>query len=254
VLTGTDLYRDLPEDLDARDSLAIADRLVVLQEEALCALPREHRRKARVVYQSARALRPAAKPGTRFHCVFVGHLREEKDPMTVVRGWARLPLEPSVHLTLIGDALDQALAQAVDTVALEDPRVRWLGARPHGWTRQAIKRAHLLIVPSRMEGGANVIAEAVTAGTPVLASRVPGNIGMLGRGYRGYFPAGDAARLAQLIQLFRDDAQFRRALMQDCRARRVLFAPARERAALLQLMQEVWRGAQPGDLTTGKAR
>jgi putative glycosyltransferase (TIGR04348 family) len=243
VLTGTDLYRDLPGDLDARDSLAIADRLVVLQEEAVRALPREHRRKARVVYQSARALRPAAKLTTRFHCLFVGHLREEKDPVTALRAWARLPPELPVHLTLVGGALDQALAEAVGTVASQDPRVRWRGARPHGWTRQAIKRAHLLIVPSLMEGGANVIAEAVTAGTPVLASRVPGNVGMLGRGYRGYFPAGDAARLAQLIQRFRDEAQFRRALIQDCRARRALFAPARERAALLQLMREVWHPA-----------
>jgi putative glycosyltransferase (TIGR04348 family) len=241
VLTGTDLYRDLPKDLDARDALAIADRLVVLQEEAVRALAGEHRGKARVVYQSARALQPAAKPSSPFRCLFVGHLRGEKDPMTAVRAWTHLPPELPVRLTLIGGVLDQALAEALRALVAREPRARWLGARPHGWTRQAIKRAHLLIVPSRMEGGANVIAEAVTAGTPVLASRVPGNIGMLGRRYRGYFPPGDAARLARLIQRCRDDALFYRALRQECRARRALFAPARERAALLQLIREVWR-------------
>jgi glycosyltransferase involved in cell wall biosynthesis len=90
-----------------------------------------------------------------------------------------------------------------------------------------------------MEGGANVIVEAVTCGTPVLASRVPGNVGMLGRGYRGYFPLGKPARLAQLVLRCWDDAQFYRSLLQDCRARRALFAPSRERMALLRIMREL---------------
>jgi putative glycosyltransferase (TIGR04348 family) len=243
VLTGTDLYRDLPGDADARDSLAIADRLVVLQEEGVRALPREQRRKARVVYQSAPALQPVGKPHTRFNCLFVGHLREEKDPITVLHAWERVPQGLPVHLVLVGGALDQALAAEARALHAREPRVRWLGARPHGWTRQAIKRAHLLIVPSRMEGGANVIVEAVTCGTPVLASHVPGNVGMLGREYRGYFPFGDQSRLARLVLRCRDDAQFYRSLVQDCRARRALFAPSRERAALLRVMRELWPGA-----------
>ena len=111
--------------------------------------------------------------------------------MTILHAWERVPQGLPVHLTLVGGALDDALAAAARALQAREPRVRWLGARPHGWTRQAIKRAHLLIVPSRMEGGANVIVEAVTSGTPVLASRVPGNVGMLGREYRGYFPLGD---------------------------------------------------------------
>ena len=242
MLTGTDLYRDLPEDADACDSLAIADRLIVLQEEGVRALPREHRRKARVVYQSALALRPVGKPSTRFNCLFVGHLREEKDPMTPLYAWERVPQGLPVHLTLVGGALDGALAAAVRALQAREPRVRWLGARPHGWTRQAIKRAHLLIVPSRMEGGANVIVEAVTCGTPVLASRVPGNVGMLGREYPGYFPLGDPSRLTQLVLRCRGDARFYRSLAQGCRARRALFAPSRERAALLRVMREVWPG------------
>jgi len=243
VLTGTDLYRDLPEDADASDSLALADRLVVLQEQGVHALPREHRHKARVVYQSAPALQPVRKPSTRFNCLFVGHLREEKDPATVLRAWERIPQGLPVHLMLVGGALDRGLAEAARAVQAREPRVRWLGARPHGWTRQAIKRAHLLIVPSRMEGGANVIVEAITGGTPVLASEVPGNVGMLGREYRGYFPLGDDLRLALLVLRCRDDPHFYRSLVQDCHVRRALFAPSRERAALLQVMRELWAGA-----------
>jgi putative glycosyltransferase (TIGR04348 family) len=243
VLTGTDLYRDLPEDADARDSLGMADRLVVLQEEGVHALPREHRRKVRVVYQSASRLQPVGKPNTRFNCLFVGHLRQEKDPMTALYAWERVPPGLPVHLTLVGGGLDHSLASAARAFQGRDPRVRWLGACPHGWTRQAIKRAHLLIVPSRMEGGANVIVEAITSGTPVLASRVPGNVGMLGREYRGYFPLGDHGRLAQLVLRCWDDARFYRSLLRDCRARRALFTPSRERATLLQMMRELCHGA-----------
>src|SRR3954467_4292961 len=53
VLTGTDLYRDLPDSAEAKESLAFADRLIVLQEAALQELSAPFRRKARVVYQSA---------------------------------------------------------------------------------------------------------------------------------------------------------------------------------------------------------
>src|SRR5512132_1530142 len=53
TLTGTDLYRDLPGSREARDSLRQADRVIVLQEDALRQLAPAMRRKTRVVYQSA---------------------------------------------------------------------------------------------------------------------------------------------------------------------------------------------------------
>ena len=80
------------------------------------------------------------------------------------------------------------------------PNYRWLGGLPHEATRRRIQRAHLLIHTSRIEGGAHVIMEAVAAGTPVLASRVDGNIGMLGEDYEGYFPwSATPPALAALI-------------------------------------------------------
>ena len=94
-----------------------------------------------------------------------------------------------------------------------------------------------------MEGGANVIVEAATSGTPVLASRVSGNVGMLGRGYEGYFPVGDAAALRELVVRCRADLRFYRTLAAQCRARRSLFAPERERAAVSRLVRETLRAA-----------
>src|SRR5258706_13694093 len=80
TLTGTDLYRDLPRSRKARDSLRMADRLIVLQEDALRLLDSRSKTQARVVYQSADPQLRHAPPRDRFRVAVVGHLREEKDP------------------------------------------------------------------------------------------------------------------------------------------------------------------------------
>src|SRR5262245_7169725 len=47
VLTGTDLYRDLPASKEARRSLELADKVIVLQEDAKRLLKKSIRRKTR---------------------------------------------------------------------------------------------------------------------------------------------------------------------------------------------------------------
>ena len=239
VLTGTDLYRDLASDAHAGQSLEWADRLVVLQEHGVHDLPPPHRGKASVIYQSAPRLVPAAKPTRRLNCIFVGHLRPEKAPLTALDAWKQIPADAPVRLTMVGGATDASLAAVVRDRDRLDERIRWLGSRPHAWTRQAIKHAHLLIVPSRMEGGANVIVEAVTAGTAVLASRVAGNLGMLGPSYSGYFPQSDPSVLARLVMRCRTEPDFLADLARQCRTRAELFTPERERAGLAALLREL---------------
>ena len=243
ALTGTDLYRDLPNgDAATLASMTWADRLVVLQDDARTHVPAALRDKVRVVYQSARSLLPwPRKPADRLHCVLVAHLRDEKDPATAFAAWWHLADDVDATLTIIGAALDPALGRAASGLAAADPRVRWLGPRAHAWTRQAIKRAHLLIVPSRMEGGANVVVEAITSGTAVLGSRMSGNVGMLGAGYPGYFPVGGAEELAALVTRAARDRPFLATLDACCRERAARFAPAAEAAALVEVVAEAFR-------------
>jgi glycosyltransferase involved in cell wall biosynthesis len=49
-------------------------------------------------------------------------------------------------------------------------------------------------------GGANVLSEAITASVPILASRIDGNVGILGANYPGYFDVGDTAELTGLLR------------------------------------------------------
>ena len=146
---------------------------------------------------------------------------------------------PGLRLLHIGAALEPALAEAARATQSTTPRYRWLGALPHFAARRRLRRCHAMVIASRMEGGANVIIEAVTSGVPVLASDIDGNRGMLGADYAGYFPAGDARALARLIGRSVQDPGFDARLRRQCAARARLFAPAAERARLLDLVDNL---------------
>lgn len=240
VLTGTDLYRDIRTDPQAQAALAHASRLVLLQEAGLAELAGALRAKACVIYQSAPLLRPRPpSPARRSYTIsMVGHLRAEKDPLTFIRASA-LVNEPKARFVHIGGALEPALGEAALAAQAADARYRWLGNLPHAAARQRLKRSHAMVIASLMEGGANVIIEAVTSGVPVLASDISGNRGMLGPDYAGYFAAGDAAALARLIERSIADPAFYALLQAQCAARAALFAPAAEQAAVRDLVDNL---------------
>ncbi|MDB5932901.1 MAG: family glycosyltransferase [Massilia sp.] len=241
VLTGTDLYRDIATDRAAQDSLRRAGALVLLQEAGLALLPATVRGKAHVIYQSAQALAPYLHPAARrsWTISMIGHLREEKDPLTFIAA-AALVENPRARMVHVGGALDPALGAAATAAQAANPRYRWLGNLAHAATRQRLRRSHAMVIASRMEGGANVIIEAVTCGVPVLASDISGNRGMLGDEYGGYFAPADAAALARLIdRSILDDAFYQR-LRAQCAARATLFAPSAEQAAVLRLVDNLF--------------
>src|SRR5882672_5914055 len=101
TLTGTDLYRDLPKSRRARQSLRMADRLIVLQVDALRLLDPASRKKARVVHQSADPALRHAPPKARFRVAVVGHLRKEKDPFRAALALAHLDVD--LEVVQVGD-------------------------------------------------------------------------------------------------------------------------------------------------------
>ena len=240
VLTGTDLYRDIAKDTQAQLSLRLAHSLVVLQRLGIRSLPSEHQAKARVIFQSTGTRQTLVKTSRHLRVLMVGHLREEKDPLTLLAAARGLPPEAGVLIDHIGAALDPALGQAAQATQAQCPHYRWLGAVPHAQTLQRIQRAHLLVHCSRMEGGAHVLMEAVCSGTPVLASRIDGNVGLLGEDYAGYFEPGDAPALTQALLALRASAGAPLAhLRAQCALRAHLFEPEAERAALHRWVQDL---------------
>jgi glycosyltransferase involved in cell wall biosynthesis len=90
-----------------------------------------------------------------------------------------------------------------------------------------------------MEGGAHVLMEAICSGVPVIASCIPGNMGMLGEDYAGLFPVGNAKALAEMLIRFRDDSEFVHLLKLQCARRAPLFSAEYEREGLLTIIASV---------------
>jgi putative glycosyltransferase (TIGR04348 family) len=231
VLTGTDLYRDIATSPEARHSLDMATRLVVLQDRGPRELSRRHRRKTRIVYQSSDVALRHAPQGQRLRIAVVGHLREEKDPFRAVQALACLP-GMDLEVVQLGAALAPDMRRQAQLWMKRERRYRWLDSRPHAQTMRWLARSHLMVISSVMEGGANVICEAARIMVPVLASRVAGNVGMLGGGYPGYYRLFDSGGLARLIAKAATDGDYYRDLKRAVRARRALFSPAAEKRAL----------------------
>jgi putative glycosyltransferase (TIGR04348 family) len=240
VLTGTDLYRDIATDHAAQASLQHASVLVVLQEQGVNDLPQALRHKAHVVFQSApRAPRriPVLSE-KRLKIAVVGHLRAEKSPETtlaVVRLLADKCFDS--RLQHVGRLLDAAYETDVQNLQSEHPQhYRWLGGMSHTDSLAVIADSDVLLHPSAMEGGALAIIEAIQCGTPVIASRVAGHIGLLGADYEGFFEWGDAQGAAALLQRFAQEPAFAARLLAQCAQRSALFDPATERHTLLKLL------------------
>jgi putative glycosyltransferase (TIGR04348 family) len=238
ALTGTDLYRDIHQDSDAQQALEWAHRLIVLQDRGIDELAPHLAAKTRVIYQSSPdTARTAVRPHV-FEVLVIGHLREEKDPFRAALATAHLPSHSQIQVTHLGSALSEEMADTAELAQSKLPRWTWAGDVPHRTVLKRLSRARLMVISSVMEGGANVICEALAADVPVLASRIPGNIGMLGEDYPGYFAAGDEKQLAALMSMAEDDPGFYADLQSHARLRRGLMRPEQEASRLRQVVAE----------------
>lgn len=240
ALTGTDLYRDLPRSRRARKSLELATRLIVLQPKARENLEPRFRQKVRVIYQSCpRSPREISHPRKTFDVCVIGHLRAVKDPFRAALAARRLPASSRVRILHLGAAMDERFARRAQSEMQTNPRYRWFGELPPGRVQRILRRCDLCVLSSRMEGGANVISEAVVAGVPILASQIRGSVGLLGEDYRGYFKVGDTEALAKLICRAETDRIFRGRLATHCKKLAPLFDPGREQTTWRRLLREL---------------
>jgi putative glycosyltransferase (TIGR04348 family) len=240
ALTGTDLYNDIHTSPEAQQALEFATRLIVLQPKGLEELATPMQHKTRVIYQSARRPgRPLAKPKTTFDVCVLGHLRSVKDPFRAATAARFLPKDSRLRVVHVGKALSDDMAERARAEAAENPRYRWLGELPRWRALQVLARSHALVLSSVMEGGANVISEALVAAVPVLASRIAGSVGLLGEDYPGYFPVADTLALTRLLARVETDQAFYNELTARCVQRAPLFHPDRERESWKRLLAEL---------------
>lgn len=240
VLTGTDVYRDIHVDREAKQSLELATRLVALQRMALLELPTRLRDKTTVIYQSAEPIKATSQhQNGRFNVCVIGHLRSEKDPLRAALAVRNLPSTSRIRVTHIGETLDRTLGEKIKKETMRNPRFHWIGKRSHKETRAFLARSDLVCITSKMEGSSNVLSEALASGVPVAASRISGLMGTLGTNFPGFYAVGNTKELRKLILKAERDRHFYNSLKRYCREIAYLVKPKRELAAWRRLLRGI---------------
>ena len=247
ALTGTDLYHDIHINPPARESLKLADRIIVLQPLALRELGPAECDKARVIYQSVEDFRGRAKQeriskrSSRhgFNVCVIGHLRPVKDPFRAALAARLLPESSQIRIVHIGGAMGKQMEARARQEEQRNRRYRWLGKLPRSLTLRILAGSRLCVVSSRMEGGANVLSESIVARVPVLPSRIDGNVGIVGSNYPGLFNVGDTLELAKLLTRAETDPSFLSELRARVNDLAPLFDPKREERAWADLIDEL---------------
>ena len=241
ALGGTDVNTFLKTDPEPTlKSMDMADALVCLNSTIQKALPKHLHSKLHVILQSANPLsRPSSPRKRSFGVCVIGNLREEKDPFRTARASRLLPASSKLKVRHLGKAYSAKWAAQAESEMAENPRYNWIGEVTRAQVRQEYAKTHLMVISSNQEGGANVVSEAIVAGVPIIASKIDGNVGLLGENYPGYYPVRDERALANLLIRAETDADFLASLQAHCDQLRPLFTLASEAAAWRDLFSQV---------------
>jgi len=240
AITGTDAYRFIHSHAETTlRSIRLADYLIGLHDLIGNTLPQDQRHKLFVIHQSAEPIGKREPYKRYFHVSVMGHLRDEKDPMRPAMAVRNLPPDSRIKVHHYGKAHTPEWASRAQAEMQSNPRYVWHGEIAHHKIRQVYRRTHLLVLPSRMEGGANVISEAIVAGVPVIASDIEGSIGLLGDDYAGYYPVENEQALSTLLLKAESDKAYYTMLEQSCIARQALFTLENETRGWRELLKRV---------------
>ena len=221
-------------------SMELADAMVCLHNLVKDITPISLQSKLHVIFQSAKPLTgPRRLSNRNFNICVVSHLREIKDPMRTALAVRTVPNQSKIKVTHLGMAHDGRSAAKAIREMKQNPRYVWKG-EVAGWqVRQELKRSHLMVISSRAEGGANVISEAVVAGVPVIASKIDGNVGLLGKNYRGYYPVGNTKELRKVILKAETNKAFIQNLAKQCNSIKSKFTGEREQESWAKLIKNI---------------
>ncbi len=151
---------------------SLAEILVCNSEATKDSLPRLLSRKAIVIYNGvdvgpviARKARPSG-----YDILTVGRLVESKQVDTIIRMMVLLPA--SFRLRVLGDGPENQFLRDLASDLGVDSRVAFEGLVDRDVVENAMKESFVVVVASRHEGFCNVVVEAMTLGTPVVATSV----------------------------------------------------------------------------------
>ncbi len=185
-----------------------------------------------------------------FVTLFVGRLVDHKNLPSLVRAAAILERSPHDQtILLVGEGPERpALLEIIQAMGCTS--IRFLGERDD--VDRLLQIADAFVLPSFREGLSNAILEAMAAGTPVVASRVGGNVELLQDGKTGLlYPGDDHEALARSLSMLMDDPVRRREL--GAAARRHVLANFTQ-TQMVRQMEEIYLQASECLEPTGLAQ
>ncbi len=245
ALGGTDVNTFLKSDpAPTLKSMDAADALICLNHTISKSLPKRLHKKLHVIHQSAKPLPgPRSPRKNTFDVCVIGHLRDVKDPFRTAMAARLVPSSSKLLVRHFGKAHTSDWTKQAKKEMRENPRYLWLG-EVAGWkVRREFTKTRLMVISSNQEGGANVVSEAIVAGVPIIASKIDGNIGLLGADYPGYYPVRNERALADMLYRTETEPAFLASLQSQIDSLKPLFTPESEAAA--------WRSVLAG--LTGSA-
>jgi putative glycosyltransferase (TIGR04348 family) len=239
-LSGTDIYAyqiSHPEPTLA--TMSAATVLVGLHDLVAKSIPPQFATKLATIYQSAPSVPSLAPADDAFEICVIGHLRMEKNPFETALAARLQPAASRLKITHVGRAMDESWANQAKAEMAQNSRYHWLGDVSREEVGLLLATTRLMVLSSVMEGGANVIGEALAAHVPVIASDIDGSIGLLGADYPGLYPVSNPRALADLLQRAENDPEFLATLKARCIDRAALFTREREQASWQQLIAQL---------------
>lgn len=130
---------------------------------------------------------------------FIGSFEARKGVRELAVAWQRVASEiPEAHLVLVGKG---SMEERMRELFGDAPRVRWLGYRQD--VASILKSLDVMVLPSYVEGAPNVVLEAMSAGTAIVATGVSGTPELVRDGIEARLiePRNSDAISASLIEM-----------------------------------------------------
>lgn len=141
-------------------------------------------------------------------CVFIGRLDQRKGIDVLLRAWPDIVCAtPTAHLVIVGDG---RAWMRVRSVAAHHVSVQWISSLSQEELIRLVQRAELALCPSYLEGFGLACAEAMVAGTVVVASDCDGLRSLIRHRETGWLvPPGDPQALVAGVTYLLGDSSVR---------------------------------------------
>jgi glycosyltransferase involved in cell wall biosynthesis len=181
---------------------------------------------------------PAFGDGGGGYALYVGRLSPEKGITTMLEAWKRA--SSSIPLKVVGEG---PLAEMAIAAGRTCPKIEYLGSKPLSEVLDLMRRAEFLVFPSEWyETMGRTIMEALSVGTPVVASRIGPPASMVVPGETGFlFKPGDVADLKERLEWCSGNLEQLRALRAGARK---AFEAKYTGAANLETLLAIYRTAK----------